>query len=203
MRELTGGGHGNPLHYSCQKNLMDRGAWRATAHRVTKSQTWLKWLSMQACIVLQLTKSHLFFYLFSSLTLLRTETYNNRTICNCWVVAKCERSKPSPVKSTRDWVGWQLHAKPGLSSQSLSCLFKQLVQWPDAGASRDDRSFSSCFSRRLGDALLTVKRMDRWAKRCEELKLWPFMWTTSVWARLGVHTEWQLSASACMWTREK
>ena len=24
-----GGGHGNPLQYSCQENAMDRGAWRA------------------------------------------------------------------------------------------------------------------------------------------------------------------------------
>ena len=23
-----GGGHGNPLHYSCLENLMDRGAWQ-------------------------------------------------------------------------------------------------------------------------------------------------------------------------------
>ena len=34
-----GGGHGNPLQYSCLENPMDRGAWRATAHGVTKSQT--------------------------------------------------------------------------------------------------------------------------------------------------------------------
>ena len=34
-----GGGHGNPLQYSCLENSMDRGAWRATVHRVTKSQT--------------------------------------------------------------------------------------------------------------------------------------------------------------------
>ena len=33
-----GGGHGNPLQYSCLENPMDRGAWRATDHRVTKSQ---------------------------------------------------------------------------------------------------------------------------------------------------------------------
>ena len=33
------GGHGNPLQYSCLENLMDGGAWRATVHRVTKSQT--------------------------------------------------------------------------------------------------------------------------------------------------------------------
>ena len=32
-------GHGNPLQYSCLENSMDRGAWRATVHGVTKSQT--------------------------------------------------------------------------------------------------------------------------------------------------------------------
>ena len=31
-----GGGHGNPLQYSCLENSMDRGAWRATVHRVAK-----------------------------------------------------------------------------------------------------------------------------------------------------------------------
>ena len=41
-----GGAHGNPFQYSCLENPMDRGAWRATVHRVTKSWTWLKWLSM-------------------------------------------------------------------------------------------------------------------------------------------------------------
>ena len=34
-----GGGHGNPLQYSCLKNPMDRGGWWAMAYRVTKSQT--------------------------------------------------------------------------------------------------------------------------------------------------------------------
>ena len=34
-----GGGHGNPLQYSCLKNPMDRGAWRATGNGVTKSWT--------------------------------------------------------------------------------------------------------------------------------------------------------------------
>ena len=34
-----GGGHGNPLQHSCLENPMDRGAWRATVHRVAKSQT--------------------------------------------------------------------------------------------------------------------------------------------------------------------
>ena len=31
-----GGGHGNPLQYSCLENSMKRGAWRATVHEVTK-----------------------------------------------------------------------------------------------------------------------------------------------------------------------
>ena len=31
--------HGNPLQYSCLENPMDRGAWWATDHRVSKSQT--------------------------------------------------------------------------------------------------------------------------------------------------------------------
>ena len=42
------GGKGNPFQYSCLENPMDRGAWRATVHRVAKSQTWLKWLSTHA-----------------------------------------------------------------------------------------------------------------------------------------------------------
>ena len=33
-----GEGNGNPLQYSSLGNPMDRGAWRATVHGVTKSQ---------------------------------------------------------------------------------------------------------------------------------------------------------------------
>ena len=31
-----GEGYGNPLQYSCLENSMDRGAWRAPVHEVTK-----------------------------------------------------------------------------------------------------------------------------------------------------------------------
>ena len=37
-----GGGHGNPLQYSCLENPMDRGVWQSTVYRVAKSQTRLK-----------------------------------------------------------------------------------------------------------------------------------------------------------------
>ena len=41
-----GEGNGKPLQYCCLGNPMDRGAWRATAHGVTKSQTGLSdWAS--------------------------------------------------------------------------------------------------------------------------------------------------------------
>ena len=39
-----GGGHGNPLQYSCLENPMDRGAWWVTVHGVAKRQTRLKQL---------------------------------------------------------------------------------------------------------------------------------------------------------------
>ena len=39
---IPGGGHGNPLQYSCLENPMDRGAWWATVHGTKKTWTWLK-----------------------------------------------------------------------------------------------------------------------------------------------------------------
>ena len=36
--KIPGGGNGNPLQCSCLGKPMDIGAWRATDHRVTKSQ---------------------------------------------------------------------------------------------------------------------------------------------------------------------
>ena len=34
-----GAGNGNPLQCSCLENSMDRGAWQAIVHGVTKNQT--------------------------------------------------------------------------------------------------------------------------------------------------------------------
>ena len=43
---FPGGVHVNPLQYSCLENPMDRGDWQAMAHRIAKSWTLLKHLSM-------------------------------------------------------------------------------------------------------------------------------------------------------------
>ena len=38
-RTSIGEGNGNPFQYSCLENPMDRGAWKAAVHGVTKSRT--------------------------------------------------------------------------------------------------------------------------------------------------------------------
>ena len=45
LGRAPGGEHGNPLWYSCLEDPMDRGAWRAMVHGVTKSWTRLKRLN--------------------------------------------------------------------------------------------------------------------------------------------------------------
>ena len=46
QEDSPGGGRGNPFQYPCLENPLHRGAWWATVHRISKSQTWLKWLSI-------------------------------------------------------------------------------------------------------------------------------------------------------------
>ena len=47
-----GGGHGDPLQYSCLENPMDRGTRWATVHRVAKSGTRLKRFSTLAYLII-------------------------------------------------------------------------------------------------------------------------------------------------------
>ena len=39
LERSLGGGYGNPLQYSCLENPMNKGAWAAVVHWVTKSRT--------------------------------------------------------------------------------------------------------------------------------------------------------------------
>ena len=57
-----GGGRGNPLQYYCLGNPLDRGAWQAPAHGVTKSQTRLNdWHTQPIQKALPNTHSTIFF----------------------------------------------------------------------------------------------------------------------------------------------
>ena len=50
-----GGGHGNPLQYSCLENPVDRGAWWAAVHKVAKNLKWPSahmWSTSGLCISL-------------------------------------------------------------------------------------------------------------------------------------------------------
>ena len=55
QEDSPGGGHGNPLQYSCLENPMDIEAWWAAVHRVTKSQIRL----MRLCTHKELLASHM------------------------------------------------------------------------------------------------------------------------------------------------
>ena len=45
LGKYPGEGHDNPFQYSCLEKPMDREAWQATVHKVTKSRAQLKQLS--------------------------------------------------------------------------------------------------------------------------------------------------------------
>ena len=61
VRKTPRVGNGNPLQYCCLENSMDREAWKASANRITKSWTWLKWLSMH--IAHTHTHTHIYMYI--------------------------------------------------------------------------------------------------------------------------------------------
>ena len=46
--KFPGGGNGNALQYSCLENSIDRGAWQATVHEVTKESGMTEQLSARA-----------------------------------------------------------------------------------------------------------------------------------------------------------
>ena len=80
--------HCNPLQYSCLKNPMDRGAWQAIVHRVTKIQTQLQQLSMHAhtirhciikCFILTKIVSSAISHILPNINL-KTISFNRRYI---------------------------------------------------------------------------------------------------------------------------
>ena len=126
-----GEGNGNPLPYSCLENSMDRRTWGATVHKVTKSQTQLKWLSTHArkqvltfLIIRPRILSNLQFYLTVTwhLTLVTTSvlklipSWFQITIVICWFSSWLSGG-PSPSllsegPLTMDICWWPLSLSP-------------------------------------------------------------------------------------------
>ena len=75
-----GKGNGYPLQYSCLENLMDRGAWQATIHGVTKSQTQLRDFSIERFSLAgwDVSQESLIFFPLSSYT-----------VCVLFLLARC------------------------------------------------------------------------------------------------------------------
>ena len=65
LGRTPGGGNGNPLQYSCLENSIGRGAWWATVHGVTKSQTQLCHLQT-VTVLLLLFQFRFLLFLFPS-----------------------------------------------------------------------------------------------------------------------------------------
>ena len=89
-----GGRHGNPLQYSCLEHPIDRGAWRATLHRVAKSWTRLKQLSMHAHTPL----SGLLFNSMVTDPYFSIQFYLKMYRCQSWTIKKAECWKTDAFK---------------------------------------------------------------------------------------------------------
>ena len=125
-RSLKGGGHGNPLKYSCLKNPMDRGVWQSANHRVAQSQTWLRRLGTHThtrCDICPAGLSGRLFLVRERIWLLRTHN------SVAWLFSFCQS-----LASHQLLISWILWGGGGniLSWQSLKVLkhFSQKCQIP-------------------------------------------------------------------------
>ena len=118
-----GGGHSNPLKYSCLENPMARGDWRAAVHGVIKSQKQLKWTRTHArtgCLSLGSLWNQRFFS-FGDISLLATSSPSSPS--------HLEASRPDPwlnASTTTTQVGMK---KQWLLKNILNCGEEQWTTW--------------------------------------------------------------------------
>ena len=83
----AGEGHAYPLQYSCLENLMDRGAWPATDHRVAKSWTRLRMytLPVKLCVLGEKKKSLSCVRLFATIWTLQSMEFSRPEYRSGWL----------------------------------------------------------------------------------------------------------------------
>ena len=96
-----GEGNGNPLQYSCLKNSMDRGAWRATVHGVTNSRTQLNDFTLMVFPVVMCG--------YESLTIKKAEHWRIDSFKSYWrrflrVSLGCQEIKSVNPKGNQPWI---------------------------------------------------------------------------------------------------
>ena len=81
---FPGGGHCNPVQYSCLENPMDRGAWWAKVCKVTKSWTRLKQLSTHATVPEEW--AYIFIFLWSLVDPTVFRCFSSGFLCTLYVL---------------------------------------------------------------------------------------------------------------------
>ena len=90
-----GEGNGNSLQYSCLGNPMERRAWHAIVHRVTQSWTWLKQLSLHACIPTPINFSRLYYPNLLCGKWRRDGVKIRKDVISRWIQILCQMSSKS------------------------------------------------------------------------------------------------------------
>ena len=102
-RRSSGGEHGNPLQYSCLEKLTNWWAWWSTAHRVTKSLTWLKQLKTH-------THTHTHTYTFNEYQRV-LGTFINPKDTNPWTAKRSNQSILKEISPEYSFEGLMLKLK--------------------------------------------------------------------------------------------
>ena len=126
-----GGGHGNPLQYSYLKYPMDRGAWRATVHRIIKS--WAQLSSLAHCnnYIYKIYKLNIYickFYFF-----VKMSRYFPLSVLTCLRGSTCSPDFPAHPSTPAFVPGW-----------FASLLGLHVLCWVEAGSLLQPDSLSKC-----------------------------------------------------------
>ena len=122
--DSSGEGNGSPLQYSFLGDPMDRGAWWAIVHGVTKSLIWLKWLrkhtlgAIRKCFQAKVsgTEEH---YLHNVMTKLHQKKWWCLTQVFIFIMQKNNNSSPMGINIRGNWI----QKRGGRNKEPLNRIF--------------------------------------------------------------------------------